>query len=122
MIRGDVRAYAGFCRLLADENRLRILLSLEGGQKSVSSIIEATQLSQTLVSYHLRTLRDQGLVKTERRGPFVLYSLTHEDLPAWVSEASRFALKGGKSEVSQHGEASVKDCCAPGKAVTREVT
>lgn len=120
MMRGDVRAYAGFCRLLADENRLRILLSLEGGQKSVSSIIEATQLSQTLVSYHLRTLRDQGLVKTERRGPFVLYSLTHEDLPAWVAGASRFARMGGKSKDSQHGAAAGKDCCTPGKSMTPE--
>ncbi|WP_258110568.1 helix-turn-helix transcriptional regulator [Alicyclobacillus sp. SP_1] len=106
--------------MLADENRLRILLSLEGGQKSVSSIIEATQLSQTLVSYHLRTLRDEGLVKTERRGPFVLYSLTHEDLPAWVSGASRFVLMGEKSKDSQHGVVAVKDCCTPGKSVTPE--
>ncbi len=44
--------YAGFCRLMAVENRLLILFSLEGGQKSVSSVIEATGLSQTLLSYH----------------------------------------------------------------------
>lgn len=86
----DIRRYAGFCRLMADENRLRILFSLEGGQKSVSSVIEATKLPQTLVSYHFRTLREQGLVKTERKGPFVLYSLTDDHVLRWVSEASRF--------------------------------
>ena len=98
MTRGDMGAYAGFCRLMADENRLRILFALEGGQKSVSRVIEVTELSQTLVSYHLRTLREQGLVRTERKGPFVLYSLMNESVLAWVSDSSRFLRSGQQKE------------------------
>ncbi|RIV19656.1 ArsR family transcriptional regulator [Alicyclobacillaceae bacterium I2511] len=109
VIRGDIKEYAGFCRLLADENRLQILFSLDGGQKSVSSIIEGTQLSQTLVSYHLRTLREHGLVKTERRGPFVLYSLIHESLLAWISDTSRFVIVG-KQKSMEGQQATAKAC------------
>ena len=87
---GEIEACAGFCRLLADENRLRILFALKGGQKSVSSVMAATELSQTLVSYHLRTLREQRLVAAERRGPFVLYRLTNEEVLVWVAQANRF--------------------------------
>ena len=61
---------------LADENRLRILLCLGDGQKSVSGIVEELNLSQPLVSHHLRELRRALLVTVERRGPFVFYAMT----------------------------------------------
>ena len=41
----------------------------------VSDIVEATGLSQTNVSFHLRALREAGLVKGERRGAYVYYCL-----------------------------------------------
>jgi DNA-binding transcriptional ArsR family regulator len=62
-------------RTLADENRLRILLCVHDGQKSVSGIVEALNLSQPLVSHHLKELRRALLVRVERRGPFVYYEL-----------------------------------------------
>lgn len=97
-MRRDVGSYAALCRLLSDENRLSILFALGGeGQKSVSQVMEVTQLPQTLVSYHLRTLREQGLVDTERKGPFVLYRLTQEKLLDWVVEAGQFAQKNSRT-------------------------
>lgn len=62
-------------RTLADANRLRILLCVHGGKKSVSGIVEELNLSQPLVSHHLRELRRALLVRVERRGPFVYYEL-----------------------------------------------
>ena len=47
---------------------------------SVSEIIHATELPQTLVSFHLKTLRNAGIVKTKRDGPFIYYSLSSPDL------------------------------------------
>ncbi len=61
---------------LSDVNRLRILLSLEEKQESVSVLVEKLGLSQPLVSHHLRELRRALLVSVERKGPFVYYSLT----------------------------------------------
>lgn len=63
-------------KILGDANRLRILFALEHGESSVSEVIERTGLSQTLVSFHLKALRDADLVKTDRQGAFIFYRLT----------------------------------------------
>jgi len=69
----DPAAFVARC--LSDENRLRILLCLNAGKKSVSGIVEALNLSQPLVSHHLKELRRALLVKVERSGPFVYYEI-----------------------------------------------
>src|SRR5512141_52686 len=78
-------------KVLADESRLRILQALEGGERSVSEILERTDLSQTLASFHLRTLREAGIVTTERRGPFIFYSLADPSLPNLLQACARYA-------------------------------
>jgi DNA-binding transcriptional ArsR family regulator len=60
---------------LSDENRLRIILCVSSGKKSVSSIVEELGLSQPLVSHHLRELKRSLLVRIERSGPFIYYEL-----------------------------------------------
>ncbi len=66
---------AFLARSLSDENRLRILQYISGGKRSVSSIVEELNLSQPLVSHHLRELKRSLLVKIERNGPFIYYEL-----------------------------------------------
>jgi DNA-binding transcriptional ArsR family regulator len=78
-------------KVLGDENRLRILQSLERGERSVSEILEETELPQTLASFHLRTLREAGVVTTERRGPFIFYSLADPSLPNLLEACSKYA-------------------------------
>lgn len=63
-------------KTLADENRLRILLSLRTGKKSVSVVAGELALSQPLISHHLKELRRALLLKVERKGPFVYYELS----------------------------------------------
>lgn len=60
---------------LADENRLRILLCVIDGKKSVSQIVEELKLSQPLVSHHLKELKRTLLVNVERSGPFIYYEI-----------------------------------------------
>ncbi|MDD3620160.1 MAG: metalloregulator ArsR/SmtB family transcription factor [Desulfobulbaceae bacterium] len=62
-------------KALADENRLRILLGLAQGKKSVSRIVEELGISQPLASHHLKELKRALLVKVERSGPFIYYDL-----------------------------------------------
>jgi DNA-binding transcriptional ArsR family regulator len=76
MSRKDLTAAAFLARSLADENRLRILLCLGNGKKSVSQVVEELGLSQPLISHHLKELRRSLLVKVERRGPFVYYEMS----------------------------------------------
>ncbi|MCX5873749.1 MAG: metalloregulator ArsR/SmtB family transcription factor [Deltaproteobacteria bacterium] len=63
---------------LSDENRLRILLSLCNGRKTVSTIVEEMNLSQPLVSHHLKELRRCLLVKVERKCLIVYYEIADE--------------------------------------------
>lgn len=65
-------------RLLGDPSRLRILLCCLDATKSVSQICEATGLSQSLVSHHLRLLRAARLVRGERRSKHVFYELADQ--------------------------------------------
>ncbi len=78
-------------KVLGDENRLRILQALQSGALSVSEILERTGLAQTLVSFHLRTLREAGVVTTERRGPFIYYQLADASLPNLLEACGRYA-------------------------------
>ncbi len=66
---------AFLAKSLSDENRLRILHHVSTGKKSVSSIVEELNVSQPLVSHHLKELKRSLLVKIERNGPFVYYEL-----------------------------------------------
>ncbi len=61
---------------LGDVNRLRIIRIIGNESRSVSEIVDAAKLSQPLVSHHLRVLREQGVLKTKRDGPFVYYKLS----------------------------------------------
>lgn len=62
-------------KILSEPNRLRILTSMGLECVPVSAIIAKTGLSQTNVSFHLRIMREAGIVKGERNGSFVYYCL-----------------------------------------------
>ena len=64
---------AFLAKSLSEANRLRILLCVNNGKKSVTQIVEELALSQPLVSHHLRELKRALLVKVERSGPFIYY-------------------------------------------------
>jgi DNA-binding transcriptional ArsR family regulator len=65
---------------LGDANRLRIISFISDRECSVSEITEKTGLSQPLVSHHLRTLRENGILETNRVGPFVYYRIKDQRL------------------------------------------
>ena len=76
----DVKRLGELLKLLSEPNRLKILCNLGLECRPVSDIVSATGLSQTNVSFHLRTLREAGLVKPERRGSFIYYCLPDAQL------------------------------------------
>jgi DNA-binding transcriptional ArsR family regulator len=78
-------------KVLGDENRLRILQALVDGERSVSEILERTGLAQTLASFHLRTLREAGVLTTERRGPFIFYRLADGSLTNLLEACAKYA-------------------------------
>ncbi len=69
-----------FLKIIGDSNRLKIIWVIGKGERSVSEIINETGLAQTLVSFHLKVLRESDVVKTERKGAFIYYSLMNPNL------------------------------------------
>ena len=61
---------------LADETRLKIIKLLAEGEKSVDELVQALGIAQSTTSHHLRVLREAGLVRGEKRGRNIYYSLT----------------------------------------------
>ncbi len=68
-----IETIAEIFKTLSDPNRLRIIKALTLDCQSVSAIVEATEMSQPLVSHHLSVLRRRGLARTERRGAYTFY-------------------------------------------------
>ncbi|MFQ5425172.1 MAG: ArsR/SmtB family transcription factor [Phycisphaerae bacterium] len=62
-------------KVLADETRLAVLRQLMKGPRHVGAINARLRIEPTLLSHHLKVLRDAGLVVTQRDGKAVLYSL-----------------------------------------------
>ena len=69
-------------RALGDETRLRVLETLIPGERCVSDIMAVLDLGQSLVSHHLRTLRQAGLVTARREGRQVHYVISEPALAA----------------------------------------
>ncbi len=73
-------------RLLGDASRLAILYACAPGRVSVGAIAATTGLSPSLVSHHLRLLRAARIVRAERRGRNVLYTLADEHVARTLAD------------------------------------
>ena len=68
------------CRMLGDSTRAGIVALLAKGAKSVGELCKALDLPQPGVSHHLGLLRMSGLLKRQRKGKQMIYSLNRERL------------------------------------------
>ncbi len=80
-------------KVLGDYNRLGIVMVISKVSRTVTDIINATGMSQTLVSFHLRALRKAEIVTTRRKGPFIYYSLTNPSLMDIIDDLLRIINK-----------------------------
>ena len=74
---------AGVFKALADPVRLRLLsliASHAGGEACVCDLTPAFEVSEPTISHHLKTLREAGLVTSERRASWVFYRVVPEAL------------------------------------------
>jgi ArsR family transcriptional regulator, nickel/cobalt-responsive transcriptional repressor len=79
-------------KALADEDRLRIVQALRGGQMHVSQLAEELGEDLANISHHLQILRRCGILQTERRGRFILYSLHPDVFPAAPEQGEHLDL------------------------------
>lgn len=62
-------------KLLGDKTRLTMVKLLENHECCVCEFVDIFDMSQPAISQHLRKLKDVELVKEERRGQWIFYSL-----------------------------------------------
>ena len=62
-------------RVLSEPARLKILNELMAGERTVTELVEATELNQANVSKHLQLLRASGFVQRRKSGLFSHYSI-----------------------------------------------
>jgi ArsR family transcriptional regulator len=66
-------------KALADENRVRALMALAGGELCVCQIVELLGLATSTVSKHMAILRHARLVQSRRDGRWIYYRLATDD-------------------------------------------
>jgi len=69
------RLQADLCQALADPTRLKLLSLLGEKPQAVKDLIEATGERQAKISQHLAIMRQRGIVRTQRIGTEIHYSL-----------------------------------------------
>ena len=75
-------------KALADPIRLDVVQALSGGERCVCELTEQLGLAQSRLSFHLRVLREAGLIEAREQGRWVYYSLCPEaiaQLQGWLS-------------------------------------
>ena len=70
--------HATVCQAIADPIRIALLYELREDAKHVTEMVETLGLPQATVSRHLKILRDQNLVATDRQGSYIYCSLADE--------------------------------------------
>lgn len=76
---------------LSDETRLQVIELLLNGERCVCDLQVAIGAAQSRLSFHLRVLREAGLVNDRRSGRWVHYSLrpdAFEQIAAFINEHS----------------------------------
>jgi ArsR family transcriptional regulator, arsenate/arsenite/antimonite-responsive transcriptional repressor len=100
----DLASTAQRMKALGDEKRLRILLQLAGGERCVCDLVEDLGAAQSLLSFHLKTLKDAGLVTDRREGRWVHYAISADG----VAELEEFLRTLRQSVADQPDSTS---CC-----------
>jgi len=65
---------------LADETRLEILDRLKDGERCVCELTDALQARQSRLSFHLKVLKNAGLIDDRPDGRWTYYSINREAL------------------------------------------
>ena len=89
---------------LSDATRLEIVELLSHGERCVCELQDTLDAAQSRLSFHLRTLKEAGLVTDRREGRWIYYTLNRDALDKISAFAQ--AVKPGK-----HAGSCARACC-----------
>jgi ArsR family transcriptional regulator len=76
----DTGRFVRLFHALSDETRLSILQRLRFGERCVCDLTDALDAAQSRLSFHLKVLKDAGLVTDRREGRWMYYTLNPDAL------------------------------------------
>jgi len=85
---------------MANPRRLMVLCRLVDGEKSVTALASAVNLSQSALSQHLAKLRERGLVATRRDAQTIYYSLASREVSDILSTLYGLYCSPGRAAVA----------------------
>ena len=88
---------------LADETRLKIIERLAQGEQCVCELTDTLETGQSRLSFHLKTLKEAGIVTDRPDGRWVYYALS----PQVLEEVEKYI----KSVRLSEGARKVSSCC-----------
>ena len=94
---------ARYFHALSDETRLRIVEQLQEGEQCVCDMTDCFKTGQSRLSFHLKVLREAGLVNDRPEGRWVYYSLNDEAVEELQEIVNWLKTRSHKS--------SRKSCC-----------
>ena len=80
---------------LSDPTRVQILERLRSGERCVCELTDVLEASQSRLSFHLKTLREAGLVSDRKEGRWVYYTLVPEAVTALRDALDALTTPGG---------------------------
>lgn len=89
----DRRRLTQCCHALSDETRVRILERLSAGERCVCELTGALGAGQSRLSFHLKALKDAGLVRDRRDGRWMYYSVNPDALAEVAELLERVAVR-----------------------------
>ncbi len=89
-------------KALADPIRLQVIEALGGGERCVCELTEQLDLAQSKLSFHLKVLKEAGLLADRQSGRWVYYQLQPEALER---------LRGWLAELAASCTAPATPCC-----------
>jgi ArsR family transcriptional regulator, arsenate/arsenite/antimonite-responsive transcriptional repressor len=84
---------------LSDPTRLELINRLAGGEQCVCELTDALKTGQSRLSFHLKVLKDAGLIQDRREGRWMYYKLVEEAFEE-VEELIRTLRKGASVNLS----------------------
>ena len=87
-------------KALAEPIRLEIIESLSSGEKCVCDLMQETDLAQSKISFHLKVLKEAGVITDRQSGRWVYYQLDTRALKSlqnWIKKIRKGCLKESSS-------------------------
>ncbi len=92
---------------LSDPIRLRVVALLRAGERCVCELTDELDLAQPRLSWHLKTLKDSGLLTDRREGRWIYYTLN----PSTIAEAEKLLSALHPTAAATRRALAVKQSC-----------